>query len=79
MEERKFKKITMIGLEFYVDYFASGEIICIKEVHSGRRFMTDDIFVGKKPIKDLFLEALGFAKEEKVTPDEKETRKRNTK
>jgi hypothetical protein len=60
MEQRLFKKVSVIGLEFYVDYLASGEIICIKEVHSGRRFLPDDLNYRGEPVTNLFLKAIGM-------------------
>ena len=58
MEQRLFKKVMVVGLDFYVDYLASGEIICIKEVHSGRRFIPDDLYYKGEPVINLFLKAI---------------------
>lgn len=58
MEQRLFKKVMVVGLDFYVDYFANGEIICIKEVHSGRRFVPDDLYYKGEPVMNLFLKAI---------------------
>jgi hypothetical protein len=58
MEQRLFKKVMVVGLDFYVDYLASGEIICIKEVHSGRRFIPDDLCYKGEPVMNLFLKAI---------------------
>lgn len=58
---REFKKVSVIGLEFYVDYFGdTGEIICIKEVHSGRRMICDGIEVNGVSLMDLFKESVGI-------------------
>jgi hypothetical protein len=58
MEQRLFKKVSVVGLDFYVDYFADGTIICIKEVHSGRRFVPDDLYYKGEPVMNLFLKAI---------------------
>lgn len=58
MEQRLFKKVSVVGLDFYVDYFADGTIICIKEVHSGRRFVPDDLYYKEEPVMNLFLKAI---------------------
>lgn len=58
MEQRLFKKVMVVGLDFYVDYLADGKIICIKEVHSGRRFIPDDLYYKGEPVMNLFLKAI---------------------
>jgi hypothetical protein len=58
MEQRLFKKVMVVGLDFYVDYLADGTIICIKEVHSGRRFIPDDLCYKGEPVMNLFLKAI---------------------
>ena len=68
MEQRLFKKVSVVGLDFYVDYFADGTIICIKEVHSGRRFIPDDLCYKGEPVMNLFLKAIDMpVAEKKVT------------
>ena len=59
MEQRLFKKVSVVGLDFYVDYLDNGEIICVKEVHSGRRFVPDDLYYKGEPVMNLFLKAIG--------------------
>lgn len=62
---RKFKRVTVIGLEFYVDYLDDkGEIVSIKEVHSGKRMICDGILVNGKELENLFRRSIGL--EEKV-------------
>lgn len=58
MEQRLFKKVMVVGLDFYVDYLADGTIICIKEVHSGRRFIPDDLYYKGEPVMNLFMKAI---------------------
>lgn len=65
MEQRLFKRVSVIGLDFYVDYLDNGQIICIKEVHSGRRFIPDNLYLGEKPVLEVFKEAIGVDKLEK--------------
>ena len=72
MEQRIFKRVSVIGLDFYVDFYdKSGKIICIKEVHSGKRFIPDNLYLGKEPVLDLFRKAIGFGAEESVIEEAK--------
>lgn len=72
MEQRIFKRVSVIGLDFYVDFYdKSGKIICIKEVHSGKRFIPDNLYLGKEPVLDLFKKAIGFETTKNVVEEVK--------
>lgn len=71
MATRNFKRVNLLGLDFYVDWIAeTGEFISIKEVHSGRRFMFEGLMKDNKSVEDMFREAVGAYKpvEEVKTP-----------
>lgn len=61
METRKFKRINLLGLDFYVDWIAeTGKLISVKEVHSGRIF----VYAGLKDengksVEDMIRDASG--------------------
>ena len=77
MVTRMFKRINLLGLDFYVDWIAeSGEFISIKEVHSGRIFVYRGLKnEDGKSVEDMFRDAVGAhkpepQKEEKVKEKE---------
>lgn len=71
--KRLFKKVPLMGLEFYVDWIEeSGEIICIKEVHSGKIFVYKDLVKDGVPVEDLFRGLCGIPKVEVKKEEVKE-------
>ena len=79
MVTRKFKRINLLGLDFYVDWIdETGEFLSIKEVHSGKIF----VYRGLKNadgvlVEQLFRDSVGAykpesQKEEKVKEKEPE-------
>ena len=44
MITRMFKRVNLLGLDFYVDWIdETGEFIAIKEVHSGKRLVFEGL------------------------------------
>ena len=76
MVTRNFKRINLLGLDFYVDWIGeTGEFIAIKEVHSGRRFVFDGLKTKDGvEVAQLFRDACGIElpKVEKVKEKEPE-------
>jgi len=77
MVTRMFKRINLLGLDFYVDWLKeTGEFISIKEVHSGRIFVYKGLKnEDGKSVEDMFRDAVGNykpepQKEEKVKEKE---------
>lgn len=63
--KRNFKKVNLMGLDFYVDWVdATGDIICIKEVQSGRIFVYRDLVKDGVPVEDLFRDLCGIPRKE---------------
>lgn len=64
MEKRNFKRINLLGLDFYVDWLeVDGEfsrIICVKDVHGGRNFVYRDLVCAGEPLEILILRAIGI-------------------
>ena len=76
-QTRKFKRINLLGLDFYVDWIAeTGQFISIKEVHSGKIFVYRGLKNSEgKSIEDMFREAVGAflpVEEEPVKEEKKE-------
>ena len=80
MITRMFKRVNLLGLDFYVDWIdETGEFIAIKEVHSGKRFVFEGLMSKDgKSVADLFRDACGIKpviaeKKEEVAPAALET------
>ena len=60
-QTRKFKRINLLGLDFYVDWIEeTGQFISIKEVHSGRIFVYKGLINSEgKSVEGMFREAVG--------------------
>jgi hypothetical protein len=66
MITRMFKRINLLGLDFYVDWIQeTGEFISIKEVHSGRIFVYKGL-IGPDGVlvEQMFRDAVGAYKPE---------------
>lgn len=72
MTTRKFKRVNLLGLDFYVDWIEeTGEFIAIKEVHSGRRFMYNGLVNSDGvSLEDMFRKACGIPIPEKPIIEE---------
>lgn len=74
-QTRKFKRVNVLGLDFYVDWIEeTGEFIAIKEVHSGKRFVYESLILNDgMTLADKFREAVGIPlKEVKKKAEKKE-------
>lgn len=65
---RKFKRINLLGLDFYVDWLDINgmceRIICVKEVYSGKIFVFKDVVVNGVSFEDMIYNALNIQKYE---------------
>lgn len=70
MTTRKFKRVNLLGLDFYVDWIEeTGEFIAIKEVHSGKRFVYNGLVnADGVSLEDMFRSACGIAMPVKEEP-----------
>jgi len=62
MITRKFKRVNLLGLDFYVDWIdETGEFIAIKEVHSGKRFVFEGLMgADGRSVTDMFKDVCGI-------------------
>lgn len=64
--KRKFKRVNVLGLDFYVDWLDVDNycerIIAVKDVHGGRNFVYAGLEKDGVPVENLLLEACGVQK-----------------